>query len=208
MNAYSFFRMAMNSGTVLGYFWQALPITCAVGIAFFTVRLVLFKKRKRQIPWTKLIVQAIFSCYLTGLISLVVLPANFWLHFYDGIFLGRWDEMGKIFQLGEVNLVPSLIKCLTGELSLGSWVKTMLIGNIAMFVPFGFLFPLATRFRNTKQILWTAVVFPIGLEVLQLVFGRSFDVDDVLCNFIGILIGAMLACALLKAKSFGVPKDG
>ncbi len=142
---YSFFRMEMNSGTFFGYFWQALPIACAVGVVFFIVRFVLLKKRKIKIQWMKLILQVIFSCYLTGLISLVVLPANFWLHVYDGIFLGRWDEMGKIFQFGEVNLVPSLIKCLTGELSLGSWVKSMLIGNIAMLVPFGFLFPLVTK---------------------------------------------------------------
>ncbi len=160
-----------------------------------------------QIPWMRLLLQTVFACYLTGLISLVVLPANFWLHVYDGIFLGRWEEMGRIFQFGVVNLVPSLVRCLTGELSLGNWVRTMLIGNVAMFIPFGLLFPLVTGCRHTKQILLTAIAFPLCLEVVQLFFGRSFDVDDLICNFIGILIGALMAVALLKAKFSNAPKD-
>ena len=140
LNIYNYFRIEMNSGTILGYFLQALPIACIVGIAFFAIRFAFLKKRKLQIKWKLEILQVIFACYLAGLISLVVLPANFWLGFYDGIFFGWWSEMGQVFQLGVVNLVPSVIICLTGELSLGSWGKTMLIGNIAMFVPFGFFF--------------------------------------------------------------------
>ena len=41
----------------------------------------------------------------------------------------------------------------------------------------------------------------ICFEMAQLFFGRSFDVDDLICNFIGIIIGALIAYAILKAKS-------
>ncbi len=207
LNIYNFFRMEMNSGTILGYFLQALPIACIVGIVFFAIRFVLLKKRKIQIKWKQEILQVIFACYLTGLISLVVLPANFWLCFYDGIFFGWWDEMGQVFQLGGVNLVPSVIKCLFGELSLGNWVKTMLIGNIAMFVPFGFFLPLVTRLKSRGKIVLAAIAVPICFEVVQLFFGRNFDVDDLICNFIGIIIGTMIAYVILKAKSTNVLKD-
>ena len=151
LNIYNYFRREMNSGTILGYFLQALPIACIVGIAFFAIRFAFLKKRKLQIKWKLEILQVIFACYLTGLISLVVLPANFWLGFYDGIFFGWWSEMGQVFQLGSVNLVPSVIICLTGELSLGSWGKTMLIGNIAMFVPFGFFSSAHYRIKEQKK---------------------------------------------------------
>ena len=196
LNIYNYFRIEMNSGTILGYFLQALPIACIVGIAFFAIRFAFLKKRKLQIKWKLEILQVIFACYLAGLISLVVLPANFWLEFYDGIFFGWWSEMGQVFQLGGVNLVPSVIICLTGELSLGSWVKTMLIGNIAMFVPFGFFLPLITELKSRKRIVLAAIIVPICFEVAQLFFGRSFDVDDLICNFIGIIIGAMVAYCL------------
>ena len=207
LDIYNDFRMEMNSGTILGYFLQALPIACIIGIVFFAIRFVLLKKRKIQINWKQEILQVLFACYLTGLISLVILPANFWLHIYDGIFFGWWNEMGQVFQLGAVNLVPSIIKCLTGELTLGSWVKTMLLGNIAMFVPFGFFLPLVTRLKSREKIMFVAIAVPICFEVVQLFFGRSFDVDDLICNFVGMIIGVLVAYVLLKVKSTNVQKD-
>lgn len=148
----------------------------------------------------------LFVCYLTGLVSLVVLPANFWLCIYDGVFFGWWDGLRERFHIGDVNLVPSVIKCLAGELSLGSWVKTMLVYNILMFVPFGFFLPLTTRIKSFRKMIWVAVLTPVCVEVLQFVFGRSFDVDDLICNFIGILAGAALAFAILKIPALSVRK--
>jgi len=201
MNLYQAFRMEMSSGSIWGYFLQALPIACIVGVIFFAIRFALLRIRKIQIEWRQEILRVVFVCYLTGLISLVILPANFWLKFYDGIFFGRWDEMGSVFQLGEVNLVPSVIKCMTGGLSLGSWAKSMLIGNIAMFVPFGFFLPFVTKLRSKKKVVSAAIAVPICFEVVQLFFGRSFDVDDLICNFVGMMIGAMIAYAVLNAKA-------
>lgn len=142
----------------------------------------------------------LFSCYLTGLISLVVLPANFWLSFFDGIFLGWWDEMLPIFSFGEFNLVPSFIKALSGELTIGSWVKTMLIGNIAMFLPLGFFLPFVTERVNRKNIFVVAIAVPFIVELLQMVFGRSFDIDDLICNFIGIVVGFFIGFAIKNTK--------
>ena len=84
-------RSIMNSGSVLGYFFQAVPITCVVGIIYVIIRVVIIKRNNLTIEWLKEIMRLLFSCYLTGLISLVVLPANFWLDFFDGVFLGWWD---------------------------------------------------------------------------------------------------------------------
>lgn len=201
LNAYLHFRMEMNSGSVLGYLLQSLPIACLAGIVFFAVRFAVLKKRHAPIHWPSEMLRVLFACYLAGLISLIVLPANFWLAVYDGIFLGFWDEMGPVFQFGGVNLVPSAVKCLKGELVLGSWVKQMLIGNTAMFVPFGFFLPILTRIRRVKGIALAAAVVPLCFESAQLFFGRSLDVDDLICNAIGIVIGAMIAHVILRAKS-------
>lgn len=198
----------MGSGSILGYFLQVLPIACLTGVIYLAIRSYLLKKRKSQIEWLPEILRFIFVCYLTGLISLIVLPANFWLFFYDGIFLGWWDEMGQIFQLGEINLVPSVIKWLNGELSIGSWVKTMLIGNVAMFVPFGFFLPFVTKTKSCKKTVLSSIAVPICFETLQLFFGRSFDVDDLICNLIGIIVGAVIAFVVSKAKLTANGKDG
>ena len=199
-------RSIMNSGSVFGYFLQALPVAIFVGILYVVIRIAFLKKQNRQIQWLSEVLRVLFVCYLTGLVSLVVLPANFWLCIYDGIFFGWWDGLRERFHIGGVNLVPSVIKCLAGELSLGSWVKTMLVYNILMFVPFGFFLPLTTRIKSFRKMIWVAVLTPVCVEVLQLVFGRSFDVDDLICNFIGILAGAALAFAILKIPALSVRK--
>ncbi len=193
---YNQLRMIMNSGSILGYFFQAVPITCIVGVVYIGIRIAYIKHQKRSIVWLDELMKLLFACYLTGLLSLVVLPANFWLDFFDGLFFGWWEEMGPVFSYGGFNLVPSIIKVFGGELILGSWVKTMLLGNIAMFLPFGFFIPFVTKKVNRKNVFILAVIVPITVELLQLILGRSFDIDDLICNFIGIVVGYFVALTL------------
>lgn len=108
--------------------------------------------------------------------------------------------MLPIFSFGGFNLVPSLIKALSGELTIGSWVKTMLIGNIAMFLPLGFFLPFVTERVNRKNIFVVAIAVPFIVELLQMVFGRSFDIDDLICNFIGIVVGFFIANVIKDRK--------
>ena len=103
----------------------------------------------------------LFVCYLTGLCSLVILPVGFWLDVFDGIFFGWWEEMGPFFRLGEISLTPTFVKCLSGEYSLGRWVKEMIVGNVVMFIPFGFFLPFVTGKLNSKNIFATAVALPL-----------------------------------------------
>ena len=196
---FEWFRSIMNSGSVLGYFFQAVPVTCITGIIYVIIRSSTVKRNNLKVEWSKEAMKLLFICYLTGLISLVVLPVDFWLRFYDGLFFGWWNELFPIFSFGVFNLVPSVIKVLSGELVIGSWVKTMLIGNIAMFVPLGFFLPFVSERVNRKNIFVIAVVVPIVVEILQLILGRSFDVDDLICNFIGIVIGFFTGIAIRNA---------
>lgn len=108
--------------------------------------------------------------------------------------------MLPIFSFGGFNLVPSLIKALSGELTIGSWVKTMLIGNIAMFLPLGFFLPFVTERVNRKNIFVVAIAVPFIVELLQMVFGRSFDIDDLIYNFIGIVVGFFIAYVIKDRK--------
>ena len=198
---FEWFRSVMNSGSVLGYFFQAIPITVFVGILYALIRAISIKRKNRNANWPREIAKWLFVCYLTGLISLVILPANFWLSFFDGVFYGWWDELLPFFEFGGFNFVPSVIKALSGELTIGSWVKTMLIGNTLMFLPFGFFLPFLTDRVTRKDIFAVAVAVPFLFEVLQLTtYGRSFDVDDLICNFFGIVIGFFLARAICSNR--------
>ncbi len=205
---YNQLRMIMNSGSILGYFFQAVPITCIVGVVYIGIRIAYIKHQKRSIVWLNELMKLLFACYLTGLLSLVVLPANFWLDFFDGVFFGWWEEMGPVFRYGGFNLVPSIIKVFGGEWILGSWVKTMLLGNIAMFLPFGFFIPFVTKKVNRKNVFILAAIVPVAVEFLQLILGRSFDIDDLICNFIGIAFGYFVALALKGIGKKGIEENG
>ena len=108
--------------------------------------------------------------------------------------------MPPIYSFGGFNLVPTIIKTLSGEIVIGSWIKTMLIGNVAMFLPLGFFLPFVTGKVNRKNIFAVAAVVPFIAELLQMIFGRSLDVDDLICNFIGIAAGFFIGLAIRNIK--------
>jgi glycopeptide antibiotics resistance protein len=67
-------------------------------------------------------------------------------------------------------------------------------GNIVLFLPFGFLLPLAWRwFSQPLKLILAAFLCSLFLETLQLLFALgNFDVDDLLLNLCGALVGFLL----------------
>lgn len=63
------------------------------------------------------------------------------------------------------------------------------IGNILLFVPFGYL--VSFYLRNPKYFIVLILTFitSISTEIIQMYIGRSFDIDDILLNFLGGLLG-------------------
>lgn len=67
---------------------------------------------------------------------------------------------------------------------------TNLFGNIAIFVPFGFFMPMASRYRSFWATTMNSFGLSLCVETFQL-FTKvgSFDVDDLLLNTLGGIIG-------------------
>lgn len=70
-----------------------------------------------------------------------------------------------------------------------------LLGNMVMFLPVGFLLPLAVRLRFRTAVASCAVLSAM-IELVQLLMSRSLDVDDVLLNTLGGAVGAGLGVAV------------
>lgn len=69
------------------------------------------------------------------------------------------------------------------------WIYN-LAGNVVAFMPLGFLLPLAFTWLKAIKTYASAFIFILVAEVLQLVSRRGvFDVDDLLLNMIGSIIG-------------------
>lgn len=94
----------------------------------------------------------------------------------------------------------------------GGWNLFLInvVGNVLAFVPFGFFAPLI--FMRCKHMVLTAMLsFEVSLfvELLQLVTKvGSFDVDDLLLNTIGGVLGfCMFAIGRFVKKKFFQKKD-
>ena len=69
--------------------------------------------------------------------------------------------------------------------------------NILFFIPYGFLFPL--KKKGWKTIALYAALFSLLIEVTQYLFILGWaEVDDVVCNTLGAIIGYFIWLGLHK----------
>lgn len=66
------------------------------------------------------------------------------------------------------------------------------IGNIVLFVPFGLFASYYLRKHKLLPVLIITMITSIAIEGTQRVIGRIFDVDDIILNVTGGLIGYIL----------------
>lgn len=71
-----------------------------------------------------------------------------------------------------------------------------IIGNILMFVPFGYFASHYLNSRKCSTILISTAIICICTEGMQYYLGRVFDIDDIILNVIGAFLGFLLYVAL------------
>lgn len=69
-----------------------------------------------------------------------------------------------------------------------------IFGNILAFTPFGFMLPLlSSKYRRFIYDTFLCFLFSLGVETIQLIFRIGiFDVDDIMMNLAGGIIGYLL----------------
>lgn len=80
---------------------------------------------------------------------------------------------------------------------------TNLFGNVLIFMPFGFFMPMASRYRSFFSTLFYSFGLSLCVETFQVVTRvGSFDVDDLLLNTIGGVLGYMIfvVCAAVRRR--------
>ncbi len=111
---------------------------------------------------------------------------------HSGWFNNYWRGL-----LGKLNLVP-FHTIVEFTASLGERWNTHafinLAGNVAMFVPLGFLLPLISkRTRTLRRCILIALISILCAEIIQLfTLLGSFDIDDLILNMVGVLVGFAL----------------
>lgn len=190
----------MLSGSITGLFFQVVPITCLVGLIYAFFRYGYLKKHSLSVIWKREVVQFLLVCYIAGLFNLVLTPNNLWTAIWFYVFNGySGSSVGPLFAFN-FNFVPTLYLCLRGDMVIGSWVKTMLIGNVLMYMPLGIFLPCCFKKLRGRRAVLAFIAVPAAIEIIQPVIGRSFDVDDIVMNFIGALLGYLLFVLFTKKE--------
>ena len=74
------------------------------------------------------------------------------------------------------------------------------VGNIMIFIPFGYFVSGYIKASKVSHILAVSIISSLTVEVVQLQIGRSFDIDDIILNVGGAIIGFLLYIALCAIK--------
>ncbi len=125
----------------------------------------------------------LFAVYTGGMAAITLVPEVGWLH--TGLTRGRWYPYWDF----DPNQLPNRINLLPFSMPDSPF---MIVGNVAMFVPFGFFAALLWRRYNWKRALGTGLGITLFIECWQVCVGRIFDIDDIILNTLGVFCGYLL----------------
>lgn len=82
------------------------------------------------------------------------------------------------------------------------WLMNV-IGNIAMFIPVGIVWPICFKELDTyKKTVLAGFGYTLLIEISQLIcYGRHTDIDDLILNTMGVAIGAMIVFVIRKIRN-------
>ena len=171
----------------LGYeiLTELLPVL--VFAIFYGIHL---KKKGISVAGSHICLLLVFIIYLMGV-----------FHFTGVGTLFEGMRYGLEIRYDQINLIPFSKNI--------DWVGHGL--NIVLFIPLGVLLPLLwKKYQRLLPVVTTGLAFSVFIELSQLLNIRISDVDDLILNTLGALIGYLLGKPLsLLARKMGIPaSDG
>ena len=116
----------------------------------------------------------VFGFYLTAILALVGFPSITLLKVHVSVNV-----------IPFVDMIPDFVNaCL----------------NVLLFVPFGFFLPILwSGFRNLKSVVLTGLIATCIIEMSQMFTFRTTDINDIITNTVGTIIGYFLAQRITKS---------
>ena len=91
---------------------------------------------------------------------------------------------------GESNFIP-FKEIFRYSIGSNKFIKNVL-GNIILFIPFGFLSSYLLKNRKLGVITILTIIASGTIETVQYYIGRVFDIDDIILNLLGGIIGFLI----------------
>ena len=170
-----------------------MSVTLTLGVEFTLLIFLLIASRILDKKLVQKIATVVFVIYIFGVIYITLLgrTGNRELHISLVPFWSYWVMLRGVFH--------ALCQCdwqgVIQEVQFISYPAwSSLVLNILLFVPLGMLTPVVKEsFGSVKKIFLSGFLFSLSIEVTQILTKRGwFDVDDVINNTLGAVIGFIL----------------
>ena len=169
-----------------GYVVNMLPYLALALPVWIAVRVLVLKHRGRKPNWLHEAALCLFVLWCVGTASQTIIPK------FEFVIAGFGFVKDRIC---EINLIPFRTVAESCRESFVNGVRSYfyinLLGNIVMFAPFGFLVPLLWN-ASTGKVILSGCLASVLIEVCQLFLPRSTDIDDVILNTAGTVVGVLL----------------
>lgn len=163
---------------------------------YILVRSLWLRRKKGQISLSREVVLGLFVVFMFALLCMTFQGDK-------GSWLTYPKAAERIRNGIGVNFVPfKTIRSYLRHSFDREIVIVNIVGNILLFIPWGFCLPLLwRRYRSVFRFIRAAVLLPIFIEFCQLFIGRSVDIDDVILNFAGAIMGGLFYWGMGKCFS-------
>jgi len=180
----------------------AIVLSFIVCVLSLITKLLMARRTSLEHNAWRIVINHVFVFYLCSVLSITLLPI------YDFIR----EEVPQ-----SINLIPfNLFRNFSHTVQHGDFNVTLRLfllnisGNILLFVPLSLLAAmLYSGFRKFKWSMLLAFLLSLGIELLQyietvnqIVSYRASDIDDIILNMTGSLIGFFLFKLLYKSANF------
>lgn len=185
---------------------RTIPAFIITFVVFSMVRVKFFSHRKINSSGFREFLLSLFAGYLAFLVIMLFTPNSYIAN--SGInltnenfdFVGNFKDRITSGAWG-VNLVP--FRTIKNYIKYSGFLHTMtnIMGNVIIFVPFGILLPeIFSKARSLSKILVITFFTSFFVEFIQFFIGRSVDIDDLMLNVLGSVIGYFIWKKNLRFK--------
>ena len=154
---------------ITGYFPDVWPIIIIITVIACSLRIAYLIKNNQRFCFYKELSVLIFILYVMCLFEVVTIQD----HNYG---LSNFIPFREIFRY---------------EIGSRLFIKNI-IGNILLFLPYGYFASEYLKSKKVWPICFLTMIVSITIECVQLNIGRTFDIDDVILNTIGGVLGYYL----------------
>ena len=155
--------------TIRSFMVLTWPMVVICVFTLASIRITYLIKNKEEFVFYKELFHLFFLMYILCLFQIVT-----------------FEDSGTI--LGDGNNFEPFKEILRYRLGSRLFFKNV-IGNVVLFIPYGIFASMYTKIEKPHHALGLVFFASVIVEVTQLLIGRVFDIDDIILNVCGGMIG-------------------